>query len=227
MVIVLRKILMWRLMFQVGHTKSYVQVLLDEMPGLMGSNALAKITSVQRWSVMGQVVKTVRPIQKITNSLTSLLRARSMPVKFSAPLERECTAGDGPCSCSSIDLLSSKFEERSDIIGSYASDECASGESCSSNQKDDKPDDVFNIFAEVCSMFDKSGIKVDGFERHESLERHKANFILEDDDVGSVGVSQGEERVRSGRFNWLLITGLFLGLTGILSGLYMGISSEG
>ncbi|KAG0576745.1 hypothetical protein KC19_5G104500 [Ceratodon purpureus] len=220
----------------VGHTKSYVQVLLREMPGLMGSNTDVKITSVQRWSVKGDVVKAIKPIQKITNSLTSLLRAKSMPVKPLAalerertampvkpiaPIERECTAGEGPCSCSSIDPQSSRFEERSDITGS-----CASGESCSSNHKDDK-EDAFNIFAEVCSMFDKSGIKVDGLERHESLEKHKAKFILGDEDVGSVAVIQGEEKVRSGRFDWLLITGLFLGLTGILSGLfYMGISSE-
>lgn len=221
MLIALDEILIWVLKFQVGHTKSYVQVLLPEMPGLMGSNMDVKITSVQRWSVKGEVVKTIKPIQKITNSLTSLLRAKSMPVKPSAPLERECSGGDGPCSCSSIDLQSSKFEGRSDVT-----DSCASCGSCSSNEKDDK-EDAFNIFAEVCSMFDKSGIKVDGLERHESLEKNKAKFILGDDDVGSVGVIHGEEKVRSGRFDWLLITGLFLGLTGILSGLfYMGISSE-
>lgn len=195
----------------VGHTKSYVQVLLPESPGLMGSSVDVKITSVQRWSVMGEVVKTVKPIQKITNSLTSLLRAKSMPVR---PVERECTAEDGPCSCSSIDLRNAKFDE--------TTDSCAPSESCSSNPKDEK-EDAFSIFAEVCRMFAKSGIKLEALERHESLEEHKAKFIMDDDDVGSVGVIHGEEK---SRFDWLFITGLFLGLTGILSGLfYMGISS--
>lgn len=207
----------------VGHTKSFVQVLLSDATGLMGSSVDAKITTVQRWSVMGEVVKpTKTTIKKRLNSLTSLLRAKSMPVKPAPPVDRECTAGDGPCSCSSIDLLqSSKCSEdnRSDIT-----DSCASGESCCSNRKDDK-EDVFNIFAEVCSMFDKSGIKVDGLERHRSLEKHKAKFILGEDEVGAVGIVQEREKFRSARFDWLLITGVFLGLTGIFSGLfYMGIS---
>lgn len=197
-------------------------MLLPESPGLMGSSVNVKITAVQRWSVMGEVVKLVKPMQKITKSLTSLLRAKSMPVKSSAPIERDCT-GDGPCSCSSIDLQGFKFEERSELT-----ETCASGESCSSNPIDDK-DDAFNIFAEVCSMFDRSGIKVDGLERHESLEKHKAKFILGDDDVGSVTVIQCEEKLRLSRLqtHWLLITGLLLGLVGILSGLfYMGTTSE-
>lgn len=186
----------------------------------MGSNVDVKITAVQRWSVMGDVVKPGKTTMKRRiNSLTSLLRAKSMPVKPASPLvERECAAGDEPCSCSSIDQQqSSKCEERSDIT-----DSCASEESCCSNRKEGKDDkeDAFNIFAEVCSMFDKSGIKVDGLERHRSLEKHKAKFILGEDDLGVIGIVQEEGKVRSARFDWLLITGVFIALTGILSGLF-------
>lgn len=41
---------------QVGHTKSYVQVLLPASDVLLGSNVDVKITSVGRWSVMGEPV---------------------------------------------------------------------------------------------------------------------------------------------------------------------------
>ena len=37
--------------FQVGHTKSYVQVLLPEVEGLLGSNVEVKFTTVNRWSL--------------------------------------------------------------------------------------------------------------------------------------------------------------------------------
>ncbi|BBN00376.1 hypothetical protein Mp_1g28610 [Marchantia polymorpha subsp. ruderalis] len=40
----------------VGHTKSYVQVLLPASDVLLGSNVDVKITSVGRWSVMGEPV---------------------------------------------------------------------------------------------------------------------------------------------------------------------------
>jgi len=196
----------------------------------MGSSIDVKFTSVQRWSVLGEVVKpTKTTLKKRINSLTSLLRAKSMPVKPTPPLvERECAATDGPCSCSSMDQRqSSKCEGRSGVTDSCAD----SGESCCSNiRKDAEEENDFNIFAEVCSMFDKSGIKVDGLERHRSLEKHKAKFILGEDDVGPIEIVQEKAKVRSARFDWflgwLLITGVFLGLTGILSGLYLGISSD-
>lgn len=214
----------------VGHNKSYVQVLLPEAEGLMGSSVDVKIISVNRWSVMGEVLKPAKPIkQKRTYSLSSLLRASSMPVKPTtakrevkpAIVERACASGDEPCSCSSIAKDSPKFEGRSEVT-----DSCACGtESCSSNQKDDK-EDAYNIFAEVCSLFDKNGIKLDSLERNRSLEKHKAKFILGEDDGGTVDIIQDTETVRSARFDWLLITGLVFGLTGILSGLfYMGLSS--
>ncbi|CAA0827795.1 Methylthiotransferase [Striga hermonthica] len=41
----------------VGHTKGYIQVLVDEPESMLGSSAMVKITSVGRWSVFGEVIQ--------------------------------------------------------------------------------------------------------------------------------------------------------------------------
>ncbi|XP_054813015.1 uncharacterized protein LOC129313715 isoform X2 [Prosopis cineraria] len=43
----------------VGHTKGYIQVLVDAPDSLLGTSAMVKITSVGRWSVFGQVIETL------------------------------------------------------------------------------------------------------------------------------------------------------------------------
>ncbi|GAU37951.1 hypothetical protein TSUD_269660 [Trifolium subterraneum] len=44
---------------QVGHTKGYIQVLVIAPDNMLGSSALAKITSVGRWSVFGEIIETL------------------------------------------------------------------------------------------------------------------------------------------------------------------------
>ena len=46
-------------MMQVGHTKSYIQVLLPAGEGFMGSSVDVRVTSTGRWSVMGEVLNYV------------------------------------------------------------------------------------------------------------------------------------------------------------------------
>ncbi|KAL6184354.1 hypothetical protein ACLB2K_045756 [Fragaria x ananassa] len=43
----------------VGHTKGYVQVLVAGPEIMLGTSAIAKITSVGRWSVFGEVIETI------------------------------------------------------------------------------------------------------------------------------------------------------------------------
>ncbi|KAL5073455.1 hypothetical protein RYX36_012439 [Vicia faba] len=43
----------------VGHTKGYIQVLVIAPDNMLGSSAKAKITSVGRWSVFGEVIETI------------------------------------------------------------------------------------------------------------------------------------------------------------------------
>jgi threonylcarbamoyladenosine tRNA methylthiotransferase CDKAL1 len=42
---------------QVGHTKGYIQVLVIAPDSMLGTSADAKITSVGRWSVFGEVIE--------------------------------------------------------------------------------------------------------------------------------------------------------------------------
>lgn len=44
---------------KVGHTKGYVQVLVAGPEIMLGTSAIAKITSVGRWSVFGEVIETI------------------------------------------------------------------------------------------------------------------------------------------------------------------------
>lgn len=43
----------------VGHTKGYMQVLVAGPGSMLGSSAIVRITSVGRWSVFGEVIKTL------------------------------------------------------------------------------------------------------------------------------------------------------------------------
>ncbi|XP_068305901.1 uncharacterized protein [Pyrus communis] len=52
----------------VGHTKGYVQVLVASPESMLGTSAIAKITSVGRWSVFGEVIETIPHINDRTAS---------------------------------------------------------------------------------------------------------------------------------------------------------------
>ncbi|VVA94997.1 unnamed protein product [Arabis nemorensis] len=43
----------------VGHTKGYIQVLISAPESMLGTSAMARITSVGRWSVFGEVIETL------------------------------------------------------------------------------------------------------------------------------------------------------------------------
>ncbi|KAF2290936.1 hypothetical protein GH714_016948 [Hevea brasiliensis] len=48
--------------FEVDHTKAYVQALVVAPKGMLGTSAIVKITSVGRWSVFGEVIQTLNPM---------------------------------------------------------------------------------------------------------------------------------------------------------------------
>ncbi|KAK9713706.1 hypothetical protein RND81_06G045900 [Saponaria officinalis] len=75
----------------VGHTKGYIQVLVDAPETLLGASAKVKITSVGRWSVFGQVLEVLNPY---TNETTSDQN------KSSHNKSSPCGATDEPCACS-------------------------------------------------------------------------------------------------------------------------------
>ncbi|KAF3445440.1 hypothetical protein FNV43_RR10616 [Rhamnella rubrinervis] len=52
----------------VGHTKGYVQVLVVGPESMLGTSAMVRITSVGRWSVFGEVIETLQPVNNYTAS---------------------------------------------------------------------------------------------------------------------------------------------------------------
>lgn len=203
--------------FQVGHTKSYVQVLLPEVESLLGSNVEVKVTSVSRWSVMGEVVNAVKQPPNQCQPLFLTTRKPQWVSMEYTDTDRLCSNEDGPGKCSvenSDNCKSRKPESITEL--------CACGEKaqCSINEGDQ----THNIFGDVCNLIDRSPVQGSGLERHRSLEKHKSVFILGEDVDRLDSLAPQNRRAR---LDWLLITGLLLGLTGILSGLfYMGVSHE-
>lgn len=55
----------------VGHTKSYVQVLLPDVAGLLGTVAHAKIVSSSRWSVDGELVSGAVDAEPVSSSAST------------------------------------------------------------------------------------------------------------------------------------------------------------
>ena len=81
-----------------GRTKSGVQVLCAQHPGLMGASAMMRVTAASRWSVSGELVEVV--------TTPSVSVAQPLPQQPSSPLlaaESVCSAGDECCGGKSSD----------------------------------------------------------------------------------------------------------------------------
>lgn len=83
----------------VGHTKGYVQVLVVGPETMLGNSAIVKITSVGRWSVFGDVIKTVDQ----TNEGIASFKSKSDLDKCApcSNLDNTCACSEQPepCSC--------------------------------------------------------------------------------------------------------------------------------
>lgn len=64
----------------VGHTKSYVQVLLSSAEGLLGSFVEVRVISTGRWSVMGEVIFSKNKPQTDTLNAKAACRITEQPV---------------------------------------------------------------------------------------------------------------------------------------------------
>ena len=197
---------------QVGHTKSFVQVLLEEREGLLGTSVIAKVTAVGRWSVMGEVVSLVKPrIRKNIYFLTPHARDQTSANESSNVRER-CSSRGGVCACSGGQRESSALNGVAN-----STDLC----DCGDNACPTIEEEYDSLLSEVASVFDKEGYHPTGLERHRSLEKHKSNFFVGEDLVGIAELRQRRVVNRFARIDWLLITGMVLGLGGIMSGLLL------
>lgn len=74
----------------VGHTKGYIQVLVNAPENLLGASVTVRITSVGRWSVFGEVVKVLNHACQDRTTSNETERCSPSP----------CGATNEPCVCS-------------------------------------------------------------------------------------------------------------------------------
>ncbi|KAH9623596.1 hypothetical protein KSS87_019045 [Heliosperma pusillum] len=92
----------------VGHTKGYIQVLVDAPETLLGASAKVRITSVGRWSVFGEVIEILNPFKPETTSNRS--NANSDKCSPNSSTLESCACSNEPGSCCSATQCSETAE---------------------------------------------------------------------------------------------------------------------
>ncbi|KAJ4842050.1 hypothetical protein Tsubulata_037966 [Turnera subulata] len=96
----------------VGHTKSYVQVLIVAPESMLGTSAMARITSVGRWSVFGEVIEVLTQ----RNEQTAPTKIVSKEEKSSSCVDQcaDCSCSKEPesCACGPESCGDNTLEER-------------------------------------------------------------------------------------------------------------------
>ncbi|KAG2321730.1 hypothetical protein Bca52824_014943 [Brassica carinata] len=77
----------------VGHTKGYIQVLVSGPESMLGTSAIARITSVGRWSVFGEVIETLSS----TNVVTRVREETKPPCTSDASTCETCNCSAESC----------------------------------------------------------------------------------------------------------------------------------
>ncbi|VAH47901.1 unnamed protein product [Triticum turgidum subsp. durum] len=95
----------------VGHTKGYIQVLVIAPDSMLGTSADAKITSVGRWSVFGEVVEGTVAIKEASpqqNSAEVQVENRPNHVEETACSTNTCDS----CACSGAESTAQQCTQR-------------------------------------------------------------------------------------------------------------------
>ncbi|KAF7009240.1 hypothetical protein CFC21_023806 [Triticum aestivum] len=95
----------------VGHTKGYIQVLVIAPDSMLGTSADAKITSVGRWSVFGEVVEGTVAIKEASpqqNSAEVQVENRPNHVEEAACSTNTCDS----CACSGAESTAQQCTQR-------------------------------------------------------------------------------------------------------------------
>lgn len=92
----------------VGHTKGYIQVLVIAPDDMLGSSALAKITSVGRWSVFGEVIETINHASD-NKALNKQVPTQDMS-SLCCNQTKTCEISEEPesCACGNVDSCCSQ-----------------------------------------------------------------------------------------------------------------------
>lgn len=98
----------------VGHTKGYIQVLVIGPETMLGLSAMAKITSVGRWSVFGEVIEVLNQANAVEKSVDQFSHCSSLD--SSCPKE-QC-ACEMTSSCGQEKTVSApKYEAKLNLVG--------------------------------------------------------------------------------------------------------------
>ncbi|XP_059630944.1 uncharacterized protein LOC132273866 [Cornus florida] len=83
----------------VGHTKGYVQVLVVGPESMLGTSAIARITSVGRWSVFGEVIETLNKININTEMASSKRSGSGDKCSPCSNPDETCSIEQETCAC--------------------------------------------------------------------------------------------------------------------------------
>ena len=89
----------WDCCFQVGHTKGYIQVLVDAPESLLGASAMVRITSVGRWSVFGEVIEILNHASQDKTSNETSTGVEGYSPSSANDEQHACTKEPDSCSC--------------------------------------------------------------------------------------------------------------------------------
>lgn len=259
----------------VGHTKSYVQVLLPDTMGLLGSSVDVKVTSVGRWSVMGEVLgPVIQPAKGLNGTSNGPSQKCESDLRDNLDAENCCPNQEGgPCSCSGINGVS---EEKScataclssapDFCAHNGNTNCSTEDVCrncgagktssSSSSSQVHSGNTHCTTEDLCGNFDAEKTRSSSsqvhsvsstaicegvpncstLQKHGSSEMHKSQFLSNGTEyLGSDGMHDGTEvqklshstwqgrsiGMKLGKLDYFLIAGMVLGLSGIISGLFL------
>ncbi|KAK4747670.1 hypothetical protein SAY87_014256 [Trapa incisa] len=107
----------------VGHTKGYIQVLVVASDSMLGRSALVRITSVGRWSVLGEVIETLnRP--DAHNSSLNKSSVKGDPYLCDGPCgSYSCSREEDTCACAGDSCGQKVPEEGSFAVRNDASED--------------------------------------------------------------------------------------------------------
>lgn len=102
----------------VGHTKGYIQVLVIGPETMLGLSAMAKITSVGRWSVFGEVIEVLNQANAVERSVDQFSHCSSLDSSCSKE-QRACemTSCCGQVQEVEKKVSTPKYEAKLNLVG--------------------------------------------------------------------------------------------------------------
>ena len=196
----------------VGHTKGYVQVLLQACDGLMGSTVLVRVTEAAKFYVRGEVMKCIHPpprLSRVEGQVALHPKVKPLPAKADADARdlasQESGCDEGGCACggdSSGNCGSDKCGNGDCGAGSCGEDGCGEG-GCGGDCGSGRPEGSSSSCAKQGGDVDETGWRgaelrgAESTSAHEDGGRKDVGELHLGEDMGSVEVVLGSLSVQS------------------------------